>query len=140
MVSAASSAGRRVRSVSAFCANAGHKGRLPGGLCRTWHALCALLQLVDLSNTRSLRCTATEDILQNSMYNFQSGRAWLTGGKDMVRLRLGILAQHTFLALLLILLSSGTASAGRAKPSESGEAVIAIGDVHGDYDDFVAIL
>jgi hypothetical protein len=58
----------------------------------------------------------------------------------MVRLSLGIPAQRACLALFLILLSLGTAWAGRAKPTEPSEAVIAIGDVHGDYDDFVAIL
>jgi len=34
-------------------------------------------QLVDLSNFGSLRCTAIEDVLRNSMFSFRSGRAWL---------------------------------------------------------------
>jgi hypothetical protein len=34
-------------------------------------------QLVDLFNFGSLRCTAIEDVLRNSMFSFRSGRAWL---------------------------------------------------------------
>ena len=34
-------------------------------------------QLVDLSNFGSLRCTAIEDALRNSMFSFKSARAWL---------------------------------------------------------------
>ena len=43
--------------------------------------------------------------------------------------------------LFLFLVFVGLASAGPAKlPTEHTEAVVAIGDVHGDFDDFVAIL
>jgi len=42
---------------------------------------------------------------------------------------------------LVFLLLVGPASAGRAKTKgESADAAVAIGDVHGDFDDFVAIL
>ena len=42
---------------------------------------------------------------------------------------------------LLFLLLVGPAWAGRAKAkAESSDAVVAIGDVHGDFDDFAAIL
>ena len=45
------------------------------------------------------------------------------------------------LAVILLVMSLMPAWAGRAKPpAESPEAVVAIGDVHGDFDDFVAIL
>jgi len=33
--------------------------------------------VVDLSNFGSLRCSAIEDALRNSMVSFKSGRAWL---------------------------------------------------------------
>ncbi len=41
--------------------------------------------------------------------------------------------------LVLLLLSAGWAGAA-PPPDESSKSVIAIGDVHGDFDDFVAIL
>jgi len=45
------------------------------------------------------------------------------------------------LSILLVLLSAGLAWAGPAKvPAEPPETVVAIADVHGDFDDFVAIL
>src|SRR6266849_6947478 len=43
--------------------------------------------------------------------------------------------------VLVSLVLAGQASAGPAKtPAETPEAVVAIGDVHGDFDDFVALL
>ncbi len=49
---------------------------------------------------------------------------------------------HRFSVVTLVfLLLVGPASAGRAKTKgEPADAVVAIGDVHGDFDDFVAIL
>ena len=45
------------------------------------------------------------------------------------------------LSILLVLLSAGLAWAGPAKaPAEPPETVVAIADVHGDFDDFVTIL
>ena len=45
------------------------------------------------------------------------------------------------ISILLFLVLAGLASAGPSKsPTEHAEAVVAIGDVHGDFDDFVAIL
>ncbi|MFZ0938217.1 MAG: metallophosphoesterase, partial [Candidatus Sulfotelmatobacter sp.] len=45
------------------------------------------------------------------------------------------------ISVLLFLVLVGLASAGPAKnPLEHAETVVAIGDVHGDFDDFVAIL
>ncbi len=45
------------------------------------------------------------------------------------------------ISIFVFLVLVGLASAGPAKiPTEHAEAVVAIGDVHGDFDDFVAIL
>lgn len=48
---------------------------------------------------------------------------------------------RSYISVLLILLSAALAFAGPVKaPAELPESVVAIGDVHGDFDDFVAIL
>jgi Calcineurin-like phosphoesterase len=45
------------------------------------------------------------------------------------------------ISVLLVLISAGLAWAGPAKvPGEQPETVVAVADVHGDFDDFVAIL
>ena len=50
-------------------------------------------------------------------------------------------AHRAFISFFLILVSAVLASGGPAKaPTEPRELVVAIADVHGDFDDFVAIL
>jgi hypothetical protein len=52
-----------------------------------------------------------------------------------------VCSSRSYISVLLILLSAALAFAGPAKaPAELPESVVAIGDVHGDFDDFVAIL
>jgi hypothetical protein len=59
----------------------------------------------------------------------------------MVRPPASISPYRAGISVLLFLVLTGPASAGPAKrPPERAEAVVAIGDVHGDFDDFVAIL
>jgi Calcineurin-like phosphoesterase len=60
----------------------------------------------------------------------------------MVRPPVSVSTHHsTCISALLFLLLIGLAWAGPAKtPADQREAVVAIGDVHGDFDDFVIIL
>ena len=59
----------------------------------------------------------------------------------MVRPPASVSPYQAGISILLFLVLVGLASAGEAKiPPEHAEAVVAIGDVHGDFDDFVAIL
>jgi Calcineurin-like phosphoesterase len=60
----------------------------------------------------------------------------------MVRPPVSVSTRHcTCLSALLFLVLIGMAWAGPAKtPADQREAVVAIGDVHGDFDDFVIIL
>src|SRR6266853_2583497 len=60
----------------------------------------------------------------------------------MVRPPVGVSTHHcTCISGLLFLVLIGLAWAGPAKtPADQWEAVVAIGDVHGDFDDFVIIL
>jgi hypothetical protein len=59
----------------------------------------------------------------------------------MVRPPASVSPYRAGISVLLFLVLVGLASAGPAKiPTEPAEAVVAIGDVHGDFDDFVAIL
>ncbi len=52
-----------------------------------------------------------------------------------------VCSQRACISTLLLLLLAGLASPAPAKtPAEPPEAVVAIGDVHGDFDDFAAIL
>src|SRR6266851_3961882 len=63
------------------------------------------------------------------------------GGRKMVRPPVWICSRRACISLLAVLVSVGLAwtepKKTRADPSES---LVAIGDVHGDFDDFVAIL
>ena len=53
-------------------------GQITFYLDRTNHVPTTLnFQVVDLSDFGSLRCTAIEDVLRNSMFSFRSGKAWL---------------------------------------------------------------
>src|SRR5271157_1789184 len=63
------------------------------------------------------------------------------GGSKMVRPPVCVSPHRACLSIILILLSAGLAWAGPAKtPGEPPDAVVVIADVHGDFDDFVAIL
>ena len=64
----------------------------------------------------------------------------IEGRKEMVR-PASVSPYRAGISVLLFLVLVGLASAGPAKnPLEHAETVVAIGDVHGDFDDFVAIL
>jgi hypothetical protein len=59
----------------------------------------------------------------------------------MVRPPVCVSPHRACISILLVLVSAGLAGLGPAKaPAEPPETVVAIGDVHGDFDDFVAIL
>jgi hypothetical protein len=59
----------------------------------------------------------------------------------MVRPPVCVSPHRACISVLVVLVSAGLAWAGPAKaPAQPPETVIAIGDVHGDFDDFVAIL
>jgi len=65
----------------------------------------------------------------------------IEGRKEMVRPPASVSPYRAGISVLLFLVLVGLASAGPAKnPLEHAETVVAIGDVHGDFDDFVAIL
>ena len=59
----------------------------------------------------------------------------------MVRPPVCVFPRRACISVVLVLVSAALASAGPAKaPAESPESVVAIGDVHNAFDDFVAIL
>ena len=59
----------------------------------------------------------------------------------MVRPPVCVSPRRVCISILLVLVSAGLAGLGPAKAlAEPPETVVAIGDVHGDFDDFVAIL
>ena len=59
----------------------------------------------------------------------------------MVRPPVCVSPHRTCISILLLLVCAGLARAGPAKvPAQPPETVVAIADVHGDFDDFVAIL
>jgi hypothetical protein len=59
----------------------------------------------------------------------------------MVRPPVCVSPHRACISILLVLVSTGLAGLGPVKaPAEPPEAVVAVGDVHGDFDDFVAIL
>src|SRR5258707_15637689 len=63
------------------------------------------------------------------------------GGRKMVRPPVCISPQRACISVLLVLVSAVLAWAGPAKaPAEPRESIVAIGDVHNAFDDFVAIL
>jgi hypothetical protein len=62
-------------------------------------------------------------------------------GRKVVRPPANVSPYCAGISIFVFLVLVGLASAGPAKiPTEHAEAVVAIGDVHGDFDDFVAIL
>jgi hypothetical protein len=62
-------------------------------------------------------------------------------GRKVVRPPANVSPHCAGISIFVFLVLVGLASAGPAKiPTEHAEAVVAIGDVHGDFDDFVAIL
>jgi hypothetical protein len=59
----------------------------------------------------------------------------------MVRAPVWVSAKHLYVFFILVLASPAGAWAGPTNvPAGSTESIVAIGDVHGDFDDFVAIL
>jgi hypothetical protein len=75
------------------------------------------------------------------MFSLKSGRAWLLRGRKMVRPPVSASPHRVCISILLALVLAGLASPGPAKaPVEPPETVVVIADVHGDFDDFVAIL
>ena len=59
----------------------------------------------------------------------------------MIRPPARVASHRAYISSLLLLLAFALAWAGPAKtPAEQAETVVAIGDVHGDFDDFVSIL
>src|SRR5437879_733302 len=59
----------------------------------------------------------------------------------MIRPPAPVASHRAYVSSLLVLLAVALAWAGPAKtPAEQAETVVAIGDVHGDFDDFVSIL
>src|ERR1700739_4743295 len=68
---------------------------------------------------------------------------WLgyIGGRKMVRPPVYVFPRRACISVVLVLVSAVLAWAGPAKaPVKPPESVVAIGDVHNDFDDFVAIL
>src|SRR6266568_3279109 len=99
-----------------------------------------VFQLVDLCNSGSLRCTAIEGALRNSIFSLKFCCLPI-GGRKMVRPSICVSPQRPCIFVLLVLVSAVLAWAGPAKaPAEPPESVVAIADVHNDFDDFVAIL
>src|SRR5438034_1612510 len=75
------------------------------------------------------------------MFSTKSG-PW-NRGRKMVRPPIRISSRRVCLSILLFFVLFGPALAGQDKaPTEAAAAnsVVAIGDVHGDFDDFVTIL
>src|SRR6202047_3582740 len=63
------------------------------------------------------------------------------GGRVMVRAPVCVSPQHLCIFFVLVLVSTAVAWAGPANvPAGPSESVVAIGDVHNNFDDFVAIL
>jgi hypothetical protein len=59
----------------------------------------------------------------------------------MVRPPVWVYSRYACISLLLVLVSVGLAwTKPKKTPAEPSESLVAIGDVHGDFDDFVAIL
>src|SRR2546429_9255046 len=59
----------------------------------------------------------------------------------MIRPPARVASHRAYISSLLLLLAVALAWAGPDKtPAEQAETVVAIGDVHGDFDDFVSIL
>jgi calcineurin-like phosphoesterase family protein len=73
--------------------------------------------------------------------NVKCNPQYLTSKVGMVRPSACASPRSACISILLVLLSAGFAWAGPVKaPAEPPEAVVAIADVHGGFDDFVAIL
>src|SRR5438445_13533878 len=59
----------------------------------------------------------------------------------MIRPPARVASHRAYISSVLLLLAVALAWAGPAKtPAEQAETVVAVGDVHGDFDDFVSIL
>src|SRR6202162_5709338 len=82
------------------------------------------------------------DTLRNSVAFLQNPQASATGDRRMLRPPFSA-SNHrrAGISALLFLVLVGLAWAGSAKtPADKAKYVVAIGDVHGDFDDFVTIL
>jgi Calcineurin-like phosphoesterase len=67
--------------------------------------------------------------------------SWLLAGRRLLRGSARVSTRRAYVSSLLVLVSAMPAWAGPAKaPEKAPDAVVAIGDVHNDFDDFVAIL
>jgi len=63
------------------------------------------------------------------------------GGRKIVRLPIYLFPNRVCISVLLVLVSAVLAWAGQAKaPVKAPESIVAIGDVHNDFNDFVGIL
>src|SRR5439155_2026828 len=63
------------------------------------------------------------------------------GGRERDSPRAGVPHRRACSSVVLLLVLIGLAWAGPAKtPGDTPDSVVAIGDVHGDFDDFVSIL
>src|SRR6266404_8737657 len=81
-----------------------------------------------------------KDTRQNLMFSLNFCDLALRG-REVFRLPVCISARRACMFFLLLILSAVTAWPGPAKaPPEPRESIIAIADVHNDFDDFVAIL
>src|ERR1700720_1452121 len=66
---------------------------------------------------------------------------WLLGVRKVLRRPVCVSTHSAHISLLLVLVCAVPAWAGPATaPVKAPESVVAIGDVHNDFDDFVAIL
>jgi hypothetical protein len=99
-----------------------------------------IFRFVDLWNSGSLRCTAIRDTLRNAMLSLKfCGLAAI--GRKMVRPPICVFSNRACTSVLVMLLFAVVAWAEPTKaPVRPPESVVAIGDVHNDFDDFVAIL
>src|SRR5712691_8309023 len=93
-----------------------------------------LFQLSYSCISGSLRCTAIEGALRNSIFSLRL--CCLTiGGRKMVR-TVCVSPQRLCIFVLLVLVSAVLTWAGPATaPAEPPESVVAIGDIHNDFED-----
>jgi hypothetical protein len=99
-------------------------------------------QVVELSDSESLTSNSIEDTLRN-LHDLSETKRTLTARRTrkIVRLVADAFSGYVCASLLPILMAVGLVWAQPAKlPPNRPDAIVAIADVHGDFDDFVAIL
>src|SRR3989441_3626263 len=75
------------------------------------------------------------------VYSAEPSRILAVGGREMDSPLAGVPHRRACSSVVLLLVLIGLAWAGPAKtPGDTPDSVVAIGDVHGDFDDFVSIL